>query len=706
MHGGQRRWWCIVTYALGLAGAFVGIGSRPVAAQEGPDRWNDARARALVALAIARRSRQLADTGLTDYKASAHGYLTFLGQVGPGFPDPPKIVRSDELAVEVYWRTPNLSKQRIIGQRDTLLLPGDIGYYSDRYGIIQNNFPDSIRLGDGHDVHDVPHPLAPHGPDDYDYLVTDSLRITIPDRVVEVYAIRVRPRDAGAPRVVGTVYVERDSGALVRMAVTFTRAAILDHRIETLAVTLDNALVDRRYWLPRHQELDVVRSATWFDYPVRGIIRARWQICCYEINRGLDPRGFAGPEIASLPPAALAAYPWHGHILDSLPPDVAVATVDDVRRVEDAARAIVERGALARVQTAALSGGGISEFVHINRVEGLALGAGATLSPGAAWSVSGRGRYGLDDRQAKGEAAIGWRSAAGPSLRAFAFRSYRDAGDVAEGSQLANSLAAQEFGADHTDPYDVRGVGVGVDAGERFGLRWALGVTRETQRGLAVHAAPANGSYGATIPALALQGTRVTLSIDRSPSAGPWGIDWRAHAELRGESYTAADTVLSRGAAAVGRAFVSAEADRVWGVDRAVARVSLGGVSATSPQPAQEYVYAGGDVSGPGYAYHAFAGRAVGSARFEWQFPVPAPALSLGRFGRTPARAILAPFLSVDYVDGAAPFRPLAAGWYPAAGLGGIALFDLVRIDVARGLRTNGRWTLWIDITRDLWGVL
>jgi hypothetical protein len=705
MRGGRRRRW-IVTCALGLSGAAAGIGPRSVAAQGNTVQWNDARARALVALAIARRSRQLADTGLTDYKATAHGYLTFLAQAGPGYPDPPKIIRSDELAVEVYWRAPNLSKQLVVGHRDTLLLPGDIGYYNDRYGIIQNNFPDSIRLGDGHDVRGVPHPLAPHGPDDYDYLASDSLRITIPGRVVEVYAIRVRPRDPAAPRMVGTVYVERETGALVRMAVTFTRAAILDHRIETLTVTLDNALVNQRFWLPQRQELDVVRSASWFDYPVRGIIRARWRICCYAVNRGFVPGAFAGAEIASVPLNALNAYPWQGRILDSLPPDAAVATAEDVRRVENDARGIVQRAALARVRGAAVAGGGISDFVRVDRVEGLALGAGASLPVGPAWTLSGNGRYGLDDRQGKGEAAVRWESGAGPSIRAFAFRSYRDAGDVAEGSLLANSLAAQEFGADHTDPYDVRGAGATFDAGEIAGLHWTLTATRESQRGLAVHARPADGTYGPTIPAFGLQATRVTLSIARATAPGPWGTEWRAQADVRGESYTAADTALARGAATLGRAFAEAEADRAWGPDRLVARVSLGGVSAATPLPAQEYIYAGGDVSGPGYAYHAFAGRVTGTARLEWQFPVPAPAIPLGRYGTTPAHIILAPFISAGYVDGAASFRPLATGWYPAAGLGGIVLFDLVRIDVARGLRANGTWTVWADLTPDLWGVL
>jgi hypothetical protein len=705
MRGGRRRWW-IVTCALGLTGVVVGIGPRPAAAQGNPTQWNDARAQALVALAIARRSRQLADTGLADYKATAHGYLTFLAQAGPGFPDPPKIIRLDELAVEVYWRAPNLSKQLVVGHRDTLLLPGDIGYYNDRYGIIQNNFPDSIRLGDGNDVRGVPHPLAAHGPDNYDYLASDSLRITIPGRVVEVYAIRVRPKDPKAPRLVGTIYVERETGALVRLAVTFTRAAILDHRIETLAVTLDNALVNQRFWLPQHQELDVVRSVSWFDYPVRGIIRARWQVCCYAINRGFVFGGFAGSEITSVPANALAAYPWHGHILDSLPPDVAVASAEDVRRVERDARAIVQRAAITRVRGATLAGGGISDFVRINRVEGLALGAGASVPFGPAWTVSGTGRYGLDDRQAKGDAGLRWQSADNVSVRAFAFRSYRDAGDVAEGSLAANSLAAQAVGADHTDPYDVRGAGATFDAGQVAGLHWTLTATRESQRGLAVHARPADGAYGPTIPAFGLQATRVALAVARPMARGPWGTEWRVRAQILGESYTASDTMLARGAATLARGFADVEAARGWGSDRLVARVSLGGVSAANPLPAQAFIYAGGDVSGPGYAYHAFAGRVTGAARLEWQFPIPAPAISLGRYGTTPAHVTLAPFLSADYVDAAAPFRPLATGWYPAAGLGGLALFDLVRIDVARGFRANGRWTVWADLIPELWGVL
>ncbi|HEX5829912.1 MAG TPA: hypothetical protein VFY16_02950, partial [Gemmatimonadaceae bacterium] len=79
------------------------------------DSTADERARALAERATARRAQQLADTALRDYRATAIGYLTFLAQVGEGFPDPPAVVKADQLAVEIYWKAPNLSRQVIVG---------------------------------------------------------------------------------------------------------------------------------------------------------------------------------------------------------------------------------------------------------------------------------------------------------------------------------------------------------------------------------------------------------------------------------------------------------------------------------------------------------------------------------------------------------------------------------------------------------------
>src|SRR5215213_2561259 len=191
----------LLSAAVAACSLMVVLAPRSVGAQE----WNDARSRELVERATARRAQQLADTGLKDYKAVAHGYVTFLAQVGEGLAEPPKVVKADELVNEVYWLAPNLSKQRIVGRRDTLLLPTDIAYHRDHLGIVQNNFPAIIRLGEGDEVRDVPHPLSTTGLETYDFAITDSLPLNLGPRGLDVYEVRVRPKDERAPRAIGAV---------------------------------------------------------------------------------------------------------------------------------------------------------------------------------------------------------------------------------------------------------------------------------------------------------------------------------------------------------------------------------------------------------------------------------------------------------------------------------------------------------------------
>src|SRR5215218_9670718 len=341
----------LLVAALAAGGLVVTLAPRPAHAQQ----RNDARSRALVEQATARRAQQLADTGLQDYKAVAHGYVTFLAQVGEGLAEPPKVVKADELVNEVYWRAPNLSKQVIMGRRDTLLLPTDISYHRDHLGIVQNNFPSIIRLGDGDEVVDVPHPLSPVGLQAYDFAIADSLRIGAGGRTIDVLMVRVRPKDDRRPRVIGALYVERDEAQVVRMAFNFTRAAFRDRQLEDLFVILENGLIEGRFWLPRRQEIEIRRAATWMDFPARGIIRGRWEIGNYLINQGLSPALFAGPEIVHAPPVQLRKYPWEGRILDSLPPDVRAVTDADVRAVQDEARALVREQALRGTRSTALA---------------------------------------------------------------------------------------------------------------------------------------------------------------------------------------------------------------------------------------------------------------------------------------------------------------------------------------------------------------
>ncbi len=335
---------------------------QPLAAQ---GRWNDERTMELVRAATRLRSVQLADTGLRDYSARATGTVTFLAQFGDGAFSRPVVVKADQLELEVYWGAPDRSKQSIVGRRDTLLFPNDMQYHRDHLGIIQNNFADIIRLGDGDEVMDVVHPLSPRGESSYDYALSDSLAIRGSGVNVDVMMISVRPKDPQRPAAVGAVYLDRASGSVVRMTFSFTRAALRDRQLEDVSIILENGLVSGRFWLPRRQEIEIRRSASWMDFPAKGIIRGRWEICCVETNRSLASPVFAGQEIVEAGTREqLRRHPsFSGDVLASLPEDVRALDADEVRAVQEEARRLVQESALRRARSGNLAARRISGLI-------------------------------------------------------------------------------------------------------------------------------------------------------------------------------------------------------------------------------------------------------------------------------------------------------------------------------------------------------
>jgi hypothetical protein len=698
----------------------------------GAQTWNDPRSVELVNRATLRRAQQLADTGLADYQATAHGYVTFLAQLGEGFLTPPKIIKADELELEVYWHAPNQSKQRIVGRRDTLLLPTDIAYHRDHLGIVQNNFPDIIRIGEGDEVRDVPHPLSAAGRQAYDFFLADSFAIGSGTQRIHVYELKVRPKDDRQPRVVGAVYIDPAEGQVVRMNLSFTRAAFLDQALEELSVVLENRLVGGKFWLPSTQRVEIRRTGTWLDYPIRGIIRGRWEIGEYRFNLGLTPAIFTGPEIVQASPAQLKAFVWKGAVLDSLPPDVRAVTDADVQRVQAEARELVRAQALARAQHVSISARNISDFARSNRVEGLAIGDGLSKQFGHGVSAAARGRYGFDDRAVKGSGAISWQSPSGFTLRAFGVSDFRDVGDEAERSGVVNTIAAQEFGSDYTDYFRVRGAGIGADFSVISNLRWQLEGAVEQQDSLIVHARAVTGVFERALPASSRRVFALALRVDRPPSLSFLGTELTVHGELRttrdlrptryASGTMAENTLTARGS-------VQVNVERPFGAHRLVSHTTAADV-ATSGSPAlQELIYLGGPISAPGYDFHSLIGRAAVSEHLEWQLPMPFPAFSLGRFGRVPARGIFAPYVHAvaitrpecesvaAFVDGGSPvaigttslgcgFGQTLSRTYPSIGAGFLTPFNLLRIDVARGIGREGRWTFNIDVSREFWRIL
>lgn len=665
----------------------------PAAAQE----WNDPRTMALVTEATARRARQLADTGLSDYTATALGSLTFLAQVGEGFPDPPRVVKADQIALEVYWRAPSYSKQLILGRRDTLLLPTDIRYHRDHLGIVQNNFPGIIRLGEGDEVRDVPHPLSAAGTAVYDYAIHDSLRITIPGRVIDVLEVRFRPKDDRRPAAVGSAFLSRGDAQVVRMAFAFTRAALIDPQLEDVAIVLDNALIEERFWLPRRQEIEIRRSGTWLDFPARGIIRGGWEICCYRLNQGHPSTMFIGPEIQLAPPERRATFEFEGDARRIIPPDLATVSDADVARVQADAMALVGRRALQPARQGALLAPSVSDLVRVTRVEGMSLGIGLRrrLAPGLVTAL--RGRYGVSEHAVRGALDLQWQTTPSLALTMRAYRELADASLVPEASGIRNSVAAQEFAADDTEPFERRGVEVRLAyrGGAARAATLSLALARERTDSATVHGAPARGTFRPTLPVPTECGWRADLSL-AVPPRPLWSGAFDATLGLRTRLRTGADDQLT------------ARVSATWSWSRTIgdARLVFAGLGgATSSGLPQDLLFAGGPVTAPGYGVHQFAATALAAHRIEWQAPIRFPSIPLARWGRTPAQARVAPFVNLvaarrRHADG-------TSSWvgYPSAGVGLLAFFDLLRLDVARGVR-GGRWVFGVDVTRDLWRIL
>jgi hypothetical protein len=694
--------------------------------------WNDSVSRALIERAVQRRAQQLADTGLVDYRATAHGYVSFLAQLGEGFPTPPKLLKSDELELEVYWHAPNQSKQRIVGRRDTLLLPTDIAYHRDHLGIVQNNFPNLIRVGEGDEVRDVPHPVSPLGATFYDFAVTDSFSIGAASQRIRVYEIKVRPKDDRQPRVVGAVYLDPASSQIVRMNLSFTRAAFLDDALEELSIVLENRLVAGKFWLPSSQRVEIVRNGQWLDYPVRGIIRGRWEIGDYRFNLNLAPTVFMGPEIVQAPPEQLKQYPWTGKILDSLPPDVRAVGEPDIERVKAEARELVRARALERAQKTRLSARAASDFVRFDRVEGVALGGGAAKQFGFGVSTNLRARYGLDDETVKGALSVGVTRSNGIAIRAFGSRDFRDVGDVAERSTTVNSIAAQEFGSDYSDPYLVRAAGASVDFPALRGFYPRFTASYEWQSSLSVHARPVTGSFLPTIPVNDYHATRYAFELNRAPALWLLGTEL----SLRAEARTTLPYLINAPGTppshlSTFRGFAIANIERPFGNYRLVTATTAAALGTSAQDsaliPAAELVYLGGPVSAPGYDYHSLVSTSAFSEHVELRIPAPFVPFSLGRFGRVPGRGTFAPFAHVvgatDYqrfscpvvvtpVSVSVPLPPArfgcgsTGGWYPSFGAAYLTPFDLLRFQVARGTGRGGRWMFNVDITREFWSIL
>ncbi|NNG16427.1 MAG: hypothetical protein HKM89_08100 [Gemmatimonadales bacterium] len=665
----------------------VALLAAPLPAQE----WNTPEAATLVRRAVERRLETEADSGLTAYRARAHGFVFFLAQVGDGFREPPRLVKADELDVEVYWRAPGRSKQVILGWRDGSFLPTDISYHRDHLGIVTNNFGHLIRLGEGDEVRDAIHPLSPQGLTLYDYALQDSIRIRSGQGELTVHEVLARPRDPGRPLVVGTLYVDAATAELVRFRFSFTRAAYREPQLEDITVVLENALHEGRYWLPFQQEIEIRRRTTWLEFPARGIIRGRWEIGAYELNAAFPPEVLAGPSIGGLTVAQDSGYAWTTPLAEAIGDVAAPINRQDMEEIRLEVEEIVGTRALTAIARGRLTTRSLSEMLKVNRVQGLALGIGGAI-PLFSGRLTVRPSVGLgtSDGRLTGSLVLETRGA-WLGVR----RDIRDLADFPVIAPVLNSILSQEAGEDYGDYVLVESAEIGARhrLGTRTRLEGSLGV--ESATGVLVEATPANGTYRPNPDLGAPTYGVARVLLERAPG----GIALR-HDIGGSVAIEAADGPTS---------YMRVTAEGRWraGIGRTelLSRLYVG--LGTDRLPAYRSFVVGGRGTLVGEPFRAYGGRQMALAHLEWRFAVPIPALRLGSFASTGNRLVLAPF-----VAGAWSARPVTGspwpetdGIRPVVGVAAEWFMRLLRLEAGVNLR-DGSLGLTVDIHRDWWPLL
>ncbi|HXF24187.1 MAG TPA: hypothetical protein VN602_06690, partial [Gemmatimonadaceae bacterium] len=387
-------------------------------------------------------------------------------------------------------------------------------------------------------------------------------------------------------------------------------------------------------------------------------------------------------------------FKFPGTVLDSIPPDVQAFASSDVAKLHSEVSDLVRARTVERARTLALAGSSVSQFVHVNRVEGIAVGAGATVYPAPHLSLNAGAGYGFSDRDWKPHAALTYASNSGAGVSVAAYRALHDVSVVPERSGLINSFATQEYGSDYTGLFSARGGSLSLFAPTAMSLRPTLEIAVERQAMASDHGEPASGHFAPPQPATSLIEARATLRLD-APRFDLFGMD--ASAALSLSAMHDREDALAHFVTESGKGVGTFAATRTFSTGQLAISMLAAGLTSGTRTPPQSLIALGGPVTAPGYDFHSLVGERAGAVHVEWRAKVPFIPVPLGEWGRAPATATLAPFVHTAWVDG--------KGWYPSAGVGLLSVFDLLRFDVARGTR-DGRWSFYFDVSRDFWPIL
>jgi len=682
------------------------LAAAPAAAQE--QGWNTPRSMELVERARERRALPIADSSLRSYESRAHGRVYFY--LDRRASERRILIKTDQIALDVFWQAPDLTKQRIIGLRDESRLPNNMRYHLDHLTVVQNEFGNAIRLGDGDEVRDVPHPAAPGSDSIYDFRLVDSLSIRLPGSAepIRAYEIQARPKRTDRAAIVGSLFVDRATADIVRMTFTFTPVSYVDRRLDYINISLDNSLWEGRYWLPHEQSVEIRRQIPELDFVAGAVILGRFRISNYRLNLELPPTTFLGTGVDAEPPAVRELFDFPEGLYDELQ-DEGLAPPPSMSDLRAEAARLVGLQTLSGLPRFRLSLGAASDVFRYDRAEGAFLGLGTSWQPGPSFRAEFSGGFASGPEHGSFTLGFQLAPAGGPSWRVEGYaNTIRDLAVRPGAAGVLSTLTSIGWADDFRDPFFASGGRVSGSFEVSPGLRLTAGARSERHRSpsLVRSIAPlSGGSLFRPIREIDEGWLHVVdLSLER-PEPDNEAPGWGGRLSLEAGAFE-------------GDGLIRPEAEVTWRRTtadlrthfrvRASAGLSLGlaGDAAPAPPAAQQYFVFGGRNTLPGYAYRSFAGNLYALTDVDMARDVAWPWL------RVHALA------AVGYADlpdddgeagGISPFDAwdvrMTRGLRPSVGAGVGLLWDVLRIDLNRGLR-GGEWQVTLAVNERLWGVL
>ncbi|MCK5653041.1 MAG: hypothetical protein KAJ42_16745, partial [Gemmatimonadetes bacterium] len=245
------------------------------------DTYLDSSARALVERAMRRRGEEI--EGIDSYEAQFRERI-YVGLSGLRLRRSRTLFQQQRVA-RFRWSRSGDHIIRWEGARQVIpLIGGDVETQEDVQeellqellrevnppGLVMNPGGDAMSFGDNWALHPLSDTAAYH----YRFRSGDTLQVHLPDgRVVTMAEVQIEPREVSFHLVVGSIWIEPETGALVRASFKPSRPFNLEMdepedaeevpgilkpiEVEILYITVDYSLQEFRWWLPRRFAMEL-----------------------------------------------------------------------------------------------------------------------------------------------------------------------------------------------------------------------------------------------------------------------------------------------------------------------------------------------------------------------------------------------------------------------------------------------------------------